>query len=284
MQAQRRIRLAVLMIPPSVWLLILFVAPLLVMALYTFRAGSFGVEKNIFTLQNYQDFLANTDLQILLARSVWISLLVAAYSVVLAFPVAYWLAFNVGPARVTLLTILIIPAWTSYLLRVLAWKIILGGNGLLSSGLEMLGLSGHIPVLLYNQPAVIITLVYSWIPFVALPIFAALERLDRSLLEAAADLGATPLQAFLRVTLPLSLPGVIAGFLFAFIPTVGEYVTPSLVGGTQGIMFGNLVWDTFLRGINWPLGSVMSLAMLLAVLIPIGIFARFVRLSDLAGL
>src|SRR6185503_9809250 len=114
--------------------------------------------------------------------------------------------------RVTLLTILIIPAWTSYLLRVLAWKIILGGNGLLSSGLHSLGFEGQMPVLLYNQAAVTITLVYTWIPFVALPIFAALERIDRSLLEAAADLGATPLQAFWRVTLPLSLPGVLAGF------------------------------------------------------------------------
>jgi spermidine/putrescine transport system permease protein len=272
------------MVPPSVWLIVLFVAPLLVMAAFTFRAGSFGPQANVFTLDNYRQFLANTVLQELLLRSIWISLLVAIYSVVLAFPVAYFLSFSGGPARVTLLTILIIPAWTSYLLRVLSWKIILGGNGLLSSFFAWVGLGGKMPVLLYNQPAVIITLVYSWIPFVALPIFAALERLDRSLLEAAADTGATPLQAFWRVTLPLSLPGVIAGFLFAFIPTVGEYVTPSLVGGTTGIMYGNLVLDQFMRGVNWPFGSLMSLAMLLAVLIPIAIFARFVRLSDLAGL
>jgi putrescine transport system permease protein len=119
---------------------------------------------------------------------------------------------------------------------------------------------------------------------VALPIFAALERIDSSLLEAATDLGCSRLEAFLRVTLPLSLPGVVAGFLFVFIPTVGEYVTPALVGGPQGIMFGNIIWDQFLKALNWPLGSLMSLAMLLVVLIPLFIFSRFVRFSELAGL
>jgi spermidine/putrescine transport system permease protein len=138
--------------------------------------------------------------------------------------------------------------------------------------------------LIYSPEAVIITLVYVWIPFVALPIFVALERIDRSLLDAAVDLGCSRWEAFLRVTLPLSLPGVLAGFLFVFIPTVGEYVTPALVGGPQGVMFGNIIFDQFLRGLNWPLGALMSLAMLFIILIPLVLIARFGRLSALTGL
>ena len=121
---------------------------------------------------------------------------------------------------------------------------------------------------------------YVWIPFVALPIFASLERINKSLLEAAADLGCAPWKTFLRITLPLSMPGVLAGFFFAFIPTVGEYVTPLLVGGAKGMMYGNLVQDQFIKALNWPMGSIMSLAMLVVVLILIAIFLRLVRVSD----
>jgi len=137
--------------------------------------------------------------------------------------------------------------------------------------------------LLFCREAVIVALVYVWLPFVALPIFAGLERIDRRLLEAAEDLGCRPWQSFLRITLPLSLPGVLAGFLSVFIPTLGEYVTPLLVGGVNGIMYGNLIQDQFTRALNWPLGSVLSLVMLfLVVLFTLG-FGRRVRLSDLAG-
>jgi spermidine/putrescine transport system permease protein len=282
---ESRSRVAVLMTPPALFLVALFLLPLAVMVLFSFRAGSFGPDSEIFTLQNYRDFLGNTALHRLLWRSTVIAFLVSLYSIVLAYPIAYFLVFEAGRTRLTLLTIIIVPAWVSYLLRVLAWKVILGSNGMLSSFLQWVGLANEaVPVLLYSRSAVVITLVYVWIPFVALPIFAALERVDRGLLEAAADLGSTNWQAFLRITLPLSLPGVVAGFLFVFIPTVGEYVTPALVGGTQGLMYGNLIWSQFLAALNWPMGSLMSLAMLLVVLVPIFLFGRFVRLSELAGL
>lgn len=128
-----------------------------------------------------------------------------------------------------------------------------------------------------------VTLVYVWIPFVALPIFTALERIDKNLLEAAADLGCQPWETFLRVTLPLSLPGVLAGFFFALIPTLGEFVTPLLVGGTSGSMYGNLIQDQFMRALNWPMGSVMSLAMLVIVLLLLFILSRMGNISKLAG-
>lgn len=279
---ENRQRLAILMGPPALWLLLLFVLPLGIMALYTFRAGSIGAAREVVTLDNYREFFANAAFQRLMWRSMWIAFVVSALSVLLAYPLAYYLVFRAGSRRITLLTILIIPAWTSYLLRILSWRIILGSNGILNSILMGLGLETETaPILLYSQTAVSITLIYVWIPFVALPIFAGLERINKSLLEAAADLGCPPWQAFLRVTLPMSMPGVLAGFFFAFIPTVGEYVTPLLVGGARGIMYGNLIQDQFLRGLNWPLGSVMSLVMLAVVLVFIAVFLRFVRVSEL---
>lgn len=279
---ENRQRLAILMGPPALWLLLLFVLPLGIMALYTFRAGSFGAEREVFTLDNYRQFFANAAFQRLMWRSMGIAFVVSALSVLLAYPLAYYLVFRAGPWRITLLTILIIPAWTSYLLRILSFRLILGSNGILNGVLMGLGLRTEAaPILLYSQTAVSITLIYVWIPFVALPIFAGLERINKSLLEAAADLGCPPWQAFLRVTLPMSMPGVLAGFFFAFIPTVGEYVTPLLVGGARGIMYGNLIQDQFLRGLNWPMGSVMSVVMLAVVLVFIAIFLRFVRVSEL---
>ncbi|MBE2232232.1 MAG: ABC transporter permease [Anaerolinea sp.] len=279
---ENRKRIAVLMGPPALFLLFLFVLPLAIMAVFTFRAGSFGAQREVFTLDNYREFLANPSYLRLLWRSTGIAFIVSALSVALAYPLAYFIAFRVGSRKVILLTILVIPAWTSYLLRILAWRLILGSNGVLNSILLALGLIDEAtPILLYSMTAVTITLTYVWIPFVALPIFASLERINRSVLEAAADLGCAPWQAFLRITLPLSMPGVLGGFFFAFIPTLGEYVTPLLVGGAKGVMYGNLIQDQFLRGLNWPLGSIMSLAMLLVALVLMALFVRVVRVSDL---
>ena len=279
---ENRKRIAILMGPPALWLIFLFLLPLGIMALYTFRAGTFGQAREVFTLENYAKFLANSAYHRQLLRSTWIAFLVSLLSVVLAYPLAYYLSFRAGSRKVMLLTILIIPAWTSYLLRILSWRLILGSNGILNSILMGLGIMDEAaPILLYSMTAVTITLTYVWIPFVALPIFASLERINKSLLEAAADLGCAPWKTFLRITLPLSMPGVLAGFFFAFIPTVGEYVTPLLVGGAKGMMYGNLVQDQFIKALNWPMGSIMSLAMLVVVLILIAIFLRLVRVSDL---
>jgi len=282
---EHRSRVLTLVSFPAIFMIVLFLLPLGFMALYSFRAGTFGEARETFTLDHYRDFLANIPYQRLLWRSLLISFWVSLYAVALAYPIAYYLVFSAGRQKLFLLTLIIVPAWVSYLLRVLAWKVILGSTGLLASFFTWIGLDlGDAPLLLYSPDAVIITLVYVWIPFVALPIFAALERIDPSLLEAAYDLGCNKFQAFLRVTLPLSLPGVVAGFLFVFIPTVGEYVTPALVGGPQGVMFGNLIQDQFLRGLDWPAGSLMSLAMLVVVLAPLVVFGRFFKFSELAGL
>jgi spermidine/putrescine transport system permease protein len=281
---QARSRIAALMFPPSIWLALAFLLPLAIMAVFSFRLGSFAPQRDILTLNQYRAYFADPAYQRLLWQSTLTALETAFISVVLAYPLAHYLAFSASPHRLTMLTLLVVPAWTSYLLRILAWKIILGSSGALASLLTYTGLvHGEIPVLLYSRTAVLITLVYSWVPFVTLPIYSALERLDTRLLEAAADLGCAPWEVFVRVTLPLSMPGVAAAFFFVFIPTLGEWVTPSLVGGANGIMFGNVIQDQFVRALNWPLGSVMSLVMLAVSLVLTVLFSRIGRLTDLAG-
>jgi spermidine/putrescine transport system permease protein len=281
---EKRNRFASLIGPPGLYLFLIFLLPMGVMFVYSFRLGISGIAHDTFTLANYQGFLANANFHRLLWRSALISFTISVISTVLAYPLAYYLVFRAGPKRVTLMTLLIIPTWTSYLLRIFSWKLILGSSGLMNNLLLWLGLIDKAsPILIYSRGAVIVTLIYVWVPFVVLPIFAALERIDKSLLEAAADLGCPGWEAFLRITLPLSLPGVLAGFFFALIPTLGEFVTPLLVGGTSGSMYGNLIQDQFMRALNWPMGSVMSLAMLVAVLLLVFILTRLGSITDLAG-
>ena len=279
---ENRQRITFLIGPPALYLLLFFLLPMGIMVFFSFRAGMMGAERNILTLDNYREYLTNAFFHRLLFRSALIAFTISLISVLLAYPLAYYLVFHTGARRVTLLTLTIVPTWTSYLLRIFAWKLILGSTGLLNSLLLTLGIIERAsPILIYSRTAVMVTLVYVWVPFVALPIFAALERIDRNLLEAAADLGCKPWEAFLRVTLPLSLPGVVAGFFFAMIPTLGEFVTPLLVGGAQGSMYGNLIQDQFMRALNWPMGSVMSLAMLAVVALLLFLFTRVASISDL---
>jgi len=274
-----------LLLPPGLVLFALFVVPVLMMVITSFRpdlrGGPFAWGWDP-TLQHYQNVIGGGDYLPLLATSARIALLVAFLACALAYPVAYFLAFRVGRSTSLLLTLLIIPFWSSYLLRTIAWKIILGSNGALNSFLGFLGLTNATaPILLYSRSAVVVTLIYVWLPFVALPIYAGLLRIDRSLLEASADLGASRFQSFRKVTLPLSMPGVIAAFVMVFIPTVGEYVAPILVGGTRGSLYGNIIEILFGDGINWPLGSAMALLMLVGVFILILALAKVLRVRNL---
>src|SRR4051794_24529503 len=209
------------------------------------------------------------------------ALTVSVVVVVLAYPLAYYLALSRTKRKYILLLVLIAPFLTSYLLRVLAWKVILGDEGVVNSFLFWTGIRspGHpLSQLLYSRFAVMLVLAYIWLPFVALPIFVSLESLDRRLLEAASDLGASRLQAFRRVTLPLSAPGIVAAFLFVFIPTLGEFVTPSLVGGTNGYMYGNQIVDLFGTGFpDWETGSVLAIFLFGIVTVLTVAFTRFLQ-------
>lgn len=200
---------------------------------------------------------------ILLLKSLVMSFAATVVVILMAYPMAYFLAFRVTRNRALWIILLTIPFWTSYLLRVFAWKIVLGFNGAINTGLKSIGLIAEpLDFLLYNPIAVVITLAHAWIAFSVLPIFVSLDKIDRSLLEAATDLGDSKWQRFRRVTLPLSAPGTIGAALLVFIPTVGDYVTPTLVGGPGGTMIGNLIQELFLRQDNAPLGAAVSIIMM----------------------
>jgi spermidine/putrescine transport system permease protein len=217
--------------------------------------------------------LAHPVYAILLVKSVLMSLAVTAAVLMIAYPMAYFLAFRVRQHKTAWLILITVPLWTSYLLRVFAWKIVLGYNGAINSGLISLGvLEKPLAFLLYNPLAVIITLTHAWAAFAILPIYVSLEKIDRSLLEAATDLGDTAWQRFRRVTLPLSAPGTIAAALLVFIPTVGDYVTPTLVGGTGGNMIGNAIQSLFGRQNDAPLGAALSVVMMIAVTLLVCLF------------
>jgi spermidine/putrescine transport system permease protein len=290
--ASRRRRLRVDLTTPTLlglplaWLAVFFLAPIAIVAAYSFNVYSFEAGPHGFTLKAWHDFLHSSIYLKLFWKSVEMSLIVSAIIVVLAYPLAYYLALSGTKRKYVLLLLLIAPFLTSYLLRVLAWKVILGNHGAINSFLAWTGLRSPdhpISQLLYSRFAVMLVLAYIWLPFVALPIFVSLESLDQRLLEAASDLGASRLQAFRKVTLPLSLPGVFAAFLFVFIPTLGEFITPSLVGGTTGYMYGNQIVDLFGTGFpDWETGSVLALFLLGVVAVLTVVFARFLQPKQVA--
>jgi len=254
-----------LSIPAALALLAFLVVPIVLTITMSFREELTRDLLGFFepTLQHYERALSVASYWELLQTSAVMAFVVAAVATVVAYPVAYFLAFRAGRRASLYLILLLVPFWTSYLLRVMAWKLLLGSNGVINSVLVGSGLiDDPLTALLYNRPTVVATLIYVWIPFATLPILAVLGRVDVRLHDAAADLYASPFEQFRRVTLPLSLPGIAAAFLMVFIPTVGEYVTPLLVGGNAGIMYGNVVEDYFSKSANWPLGAALSVIML----------------------
>lgn len=219
-----------------------------------------------FTLDNYSKVTGEAVYTKLLMRSLWISAACTFATVIISYPMAYYVAFHVHRRKMIWIILMTLPFWTSYLLRIFTWKVILGYNGVINSGLIGLGLIDEpLEFLLYNPNAVVLTLTHAWAAFAILPIYVSLEKIDRSLLEAATDLGDGPVARFIRVTLPLSLPGVIAATVLIFVPTVGDYVTPALVGGPDGLMLANLIQAHFGIINNWPGGSALSIMMMVIV-------------------
>jgi spermidine/putrescine transport system permease protein len=220
------------------------------------------------TLNNYKDIFSHPVYVMLIKRSVSISLVVTMMTVLLAFPMAYYISFYGGKYKAIWLFLITIPFWTSYLLRIFLWKIILGYNGVVNSSLLSLNLIEEpLSFILYNANAVVIALAHAWAPFAILPIFVSLERIDRSMLEAAKDLGDSAIRSFFRVTLPLAMPGIISAALIVFIPTIGDYVTPKLVGGKDGLMIANMIQVQFSKANNAPLGAALAITSLMTVLL-----------------
>ncbi len=274
-----------LAVVPTVYVLALLVGPIVLIALYSvnLKQSPFSYQPPKFSLANWKDFLPffppnPNPFWDLFQTSMVITLAVSVVAVIGAYPLAYFLAFVAQRRRYTLLMLLLAPFFTSYLLRVIAWQVILNNNGVVNSLLWELHLRPHgdaVSWLINTKFSVGLVLFYSWVPFVALPIFVVLENMDRRLLEASQDLGANRFATFLRVTFPLSLPGVIAGFVFVLIPTTGEFITPLLVGGPSSQMFGNSIQSFFSETSDWNYGSVLSLWLVFVVVVMLLVFGRF---------
>ncbi|HMH65558.1 MAG TPA: ABC transporter permease [Rhizomicrobium sp.] len=267
----------VLLAPALVVMGLALAAPLLLMAVTSLKNQSGIGFAQGWTLTQYAAVLGRASYRILFARSVMISGLVTVLTVALAYPMAYFVAFHARHKFIWLVA-LTIPFWTSYLLRVFAWKIILGYGGVLNSAFLRLHLIDQpLSFLLYNPFAVVVTLAHAWAAFAILPIYVSLEKIDPSLLEAASDLGDGAFRRFLRITLPLSMPGVIGAAILIFVPTTGDFVTPELVGGPAGTMIANIIEVQFNGVGNWPLGAALSLVSLAMVAVIAGLFVAAAR-------
>ncbi len=256
--------------PTFIYALLLLAAPIALVVALSFWTQDYLTLIRTPTLDNYREAWGELIYQTLMLRSLKLSMLVTFFTVILAFPVAYYVSFYVSPKRKPFWIFMItIPFWTSYLMRIFLWKVILGYNGVVNGSLMGLGIiESPIREIAYSQNAVVITLAHAWVPFAILTIFVALEKIDRSLLEAAEDLGDGPFRRFIRITLPLAMPGVVAATVIVFIPTIGDYVTPRLVGGPNGLMISNMIELQFKKANNAPLGAALALsAMFLVTLI-----------------
>ena len=267
-------RLPWLILPPAVSLFLFFVVPLILVFVVSFASrGAYGGIQWIGTLANYASIFDPLYLQIFW-RSLWMAALTTVVCLVFGFPLAYLIARAPRKWQAVLLLLIIIPFWTNFLVRTYAWMFILRTEGLLNTVLMSAGIVDQPLNLLYTDTAVIIGLVYGYMPFMVLPLFAALERLDPSVIEAAWDLYARPARVFTRVILPLAKPGVIAGCLLVFIPSVGVYVTPDLLGGAKSMMIGNLIQQQYLVVRDWPFGSALSFVLMGAVLLAVRYYLR----------
>lgn len=251
--------------------LVTFVLILFALALVFFlgfRVNDGSLTGTGFSFANFTAILTDPLYATVALRSVVIAGLVTLATVVTAYPVAYYLAFHAGRHRSLILFFVTLPFWTSYLLRVFAWKIVLAYNGVLNSFLTGTGILSEPSLAFLNTPAaVVITLAHAYAPFAILPIYVALETMPKSLVEAAADLGARPFVSFRRVVLPYSMPGVLAGALVVFVPTVGDYVTPAMVGGPSSTMIGSLIQAEFGKANDWPFGAALAVSVMLLILV-----------------
>jgi spermidine/putrescine transport system permease protein len=274
-QRRDRIRLMLLLTPGLLWLVLFFALPLVIIVVYSFMTND-ALGRVVYqpTLDNYITIFTQSLYVNAYWRSIWTSVLTTVICLLLGYPLALFIARSPQRWRMPLLMLILIPFWTNFLVRIYAWQIILANNGLINSLLEIIGV-GRLS-LINNEGATLIGLIYGELPFMVLPLYAAIDRFDFTLMEAAADLGASKVQAFLRIMLPMTMPGVVAGSVLVFIPTLGQFVVSELLGGAKVDYLGNLIQRLFLRAnpINWPLGSAMAVLMMIVLLVLIMLYFR----------
>jgi spermidine/putrescine transport system permease protein len=250
-------------LPPLLWVALFLLVPYALMFVHSLWSVQSGVIVHHWNLHNYARLLRNPIYLEVLFRTMRIAAGVTLLSLLLGYPLAYYLSFHAGPRKELLYQLVIVPLWVSYLVRGYAWKTILGSDGVLNGFLQYLHIT-HEPVgfLLYSPFAVVLMLTHIYTPFVFLPIYASLEHIPRPLVEASHDLGASPRATFFRVILPLSMPGLLAGATFAFVLSLGDFLAPLLVGGPSGTMIANIVQSLFGAAYDWPLGAAISVCIL----------------------
>ncbi len=264
-----RIATALLLLPAAGWYALLLLAPLVILAVFSFgnRAPEGGYQPG-FTLANYQELPTRSTA---FTNALWMALGGTLLCLVIGFPLAYYLATRAGSRRTLLLVLVVVPFWTSFLIRTYAWLTILGNNGI-PSFLESLGFE-H--VVLLNTPfAVLLGIVYNYLPLMVFPLYVSLERLDKRLLEASKDLGAGRVATFRQVTLPLCSAGLLSGVILVFIPIMGEYIIPAMLGGGKVFFIGNALVDLFLQSRNWPFGSAAAIVLILVILTAVTVYLR----------
>ncbi len=281
---RKRLSAGAIVSVPLLWTLAFLFVPYFIMFTYSFYLKTFPTFEPAFQFGNYQTIISDPQYYQVLFRTFKIASIVAASALLVAYPLTYFLVFQVRSRRLRALLYMavIVPLWVSYLLRAYTWKTILGNEGILNSFLVWIGiLSEPTDIFLYNQFSMVLTLTYIYIPFMVMPIYTSLEKVPASMIEASKDLGVGPFQTFLRITLPLSMPGVLAGATFTFCLTFGDFVAPFLVGGPNGFMVANIVQTQFGAALNWPLGAALSIVMLIIVLSIISLSDRLERAGRL---
>jgi len=274
LETRKTRQLLLLLLPPTLWLVIFFIIPLIIVLIYSFlERGTYGGVTWEFTLKNYQR-LANDLYLNIFVRSLGLAALTTLICLIIGYPLAFFIATASQRWRNLLLFLVIIPFWTNFLVRTYAWMIILRSEGIINTILQGLNLTQDPLNLLFTPFAVVIGLIYGYLPFMVLPLYASIERLNFSLVEAAQDLGANNIKTFFRIILPLTFPGIIAGSSLVFIPALGAFITPDILGGAKTVMIGNLIQNQFLQARHWPFGSALSMGLMILVLIPVMIYFR----------
>lgn len=275
-------RQALLALPGALWLLTFAVLPLGFLVVMSFWTTTiFGLSTE-FTLDNYATIFSDSVYLTILAKTIRMALITTVLTLLFSYPVAYFLAGLSGRSKAVCLLLLFMPFWSSYVVRTFLWLPMLGRNGLLNTLLMKIGaIDEPIDVLLFSEGTVHLGLIYVYSLFMILPIYLSLDRLDQRLIEAAADLGAGPLNTFRRIVLPLSMPGVLSGSVMVFLLACGAYVTPQLLGGTAGVMFGNIIAAQYLNTNNWPLGAALSVVLVLVVLAGMFLVGRKAKMEEI---
>ena len=273
-KSKKTISLLTMVGPVGFWLIVFVAIPLVyILAISFMKKGTYGDIEFVFTLENYKQVIDPLYLKVFIS-SIWMAVITTVLCILIGYPFAYFIAKKTEVKRTLLMAMVIVPFLTNSLIRTYGWTILLRTEGIINTILIKLNIISEPLKLMYNDFGVILVMVYTLLPFMIMPLYASIEKLDKSLLEASKDLGAKSVKTFLKVTLPLTLPGIFAGTIMVFIPTLGYFFIPDLIGGSKSMLVGNLIKNQFMSARNWPLGAALSLVLIIFALVMVGLYKK----------